>query len=137
MARIPEELGMHYEFAYPGRQLKTARNLRRLPLQEQVDDRVLLAGLRCREPHRHVFPPRLVGRVTAGAELVRSSTYVHPDISNRIVNHFPSDMSPPSCGGRDAMQLTIGPRDSVSQINARGRSPPTPRRSPASRCASR
>ncbi|WP_415919569.1 GcvT family protein [Tateyamaria sp. SN6-1] len=32
MARAPEILGTHYEIAYPGRQSKTARDLRRLPL---------------------------------------------------------------------------------------------------------
>ena len=32
MDRVPEILGTHYEIAYPGRQLKTARDLRRLPL---------------------------------------------------------------------------------------------------------
>ncbi len=32
MARAPEILGTHYEIAYPGRQLTTARDLRRLPL---------------------------------------------------------------------------------------------------------
>lgn len=32
MARAPEILGTHYEIAYPGRQLATARGLRRLPL---------------------------------------------------------------------------------------------------------
>lgn len=32
MARVPEILGTHYEIAYPGRQLSTARDLRRLPL---------------------------------------------------------------------------------------------------------
>ncbi|MYH58757.1 MAG: FAD-dependent oxidoreductase [Boseongicola sp. SB0675_bin_26] len=32
MARAPEILGTHYEIAYPGKQLKTARDLRRLPL---------------------------------------------------------------------------------------------------------
>ncbi len=32
MARVPEILGTHYEIAYPCRQLKTARNLRALPL---------------------------------------------------------------------------------------------------------
>ncbi|MEM0945095.1 MAG: FAD-dependent oxidoreductase, partial [Pseudomonadota bacterium] len=31
MARAPEILGTHYEIAYPGRQLTTARGLRRLP----------------------------------------------------------------------------------------------------------
>ncbi|MBT6542561.1 MAG: FAD-dependent oxidoreductase, partial [Rhodobacteraceae bacterium] len=34
MARAPEILGTHYEIAYPGRQLKTARNLRLLPLDK-------------------------------------------------------------------------------------------------------
>ena len=34
MARAPEILGTHYEIAYPGRQLKTARNLRRGPLAD-------------------------------------------------------------------------------------------------------
>ncbi len=32
MARAPEVLGTHYEIPFPGHQLKTARNLRRLPL---------------------------------------------------------------------------------------------------------
>ncbi len=32
MTRVPEILGTHYDIAYPGKQLKTARNLRALPL---------------------------------------------------------------------------------------------------------
>jgi len=35
MARAPEILGTHYEIAYPGRQLATARDLRRLPLDAE------------------------------------------------------------------------------------------------------
>jgi len=35
MARAPEVLGTHYDIAYPGKQFKTARNLRRLPLDAQ------------------------------------------------------------------------------------------------------
>ena len=35
MARAPEILGTHYDIAYPGRQLATARNLRPLPLAEE------------------------------------------------------------------------------------------------------
>ncbi len=35
MARAPEILGTHYEIAYPGRQLTTARDLRRLPLDSE------------------------------------------------------------------------------------------------------
>jgi len=35
MARAPEILGTHYEIAYPGRQLKTSRNLYKLPLHEE------------------------------------------------------------------------------------------------------
>ncbi len=35
MARAPEVLGTHYEIAYPGRQLTTARDLRRLPLDAE------------------------------------------------------------------------------------------------------
>lgn len=35
MARAPEILGTHYEIAYPGRQLKTARDLRALPLDAE------------------------------------------------------------------------------------------------------
>lgn len=35
MARAPEILGTHYEIAYPGRQLATARNLRALPLDAE------------------------------------------------------------------------------------------------------
>ena len=34
MARAPEILGTHYDIAYPGKQLSTARNLRKLPLHE-------------------------------------------------------------------------------------------------------
>jgi len=34
MARAPEILGTHYEITYPGRQLKTARQLRALPLEQ-------------------------------------------------------------------------------------------------------
>lgn len=37
MARAPEILGTHYEIAYPGRQLKTARGLRQLPLHAQYE----------------------------------------------------------------------------------------------------
>jgi len=33
-ARAPEVLGRHYEIAYPGRQWRTARDLRRLPLHD-------------------------------------------------------------------------------------------------------
>ncbi len=35
VARVPEELGRHYEIAYPGRQMNSARNLRRLPLHDK------------------------------------------------------------------------------------------------------
>jgi glycine cleavage system aminomethyltransferase T/glycine/D-amino acid oxidase-like deaminating enzyme len=35
MARAPEILGTHYEIAYPGRQLATTRDLRRLPLDAE------------------------------------------------------------------------------------------------------
>ncbi|MBR7887647.1 FAD-dependent oxidoreductase [Marinomonas sp. A79] len=35
MARAPEILGTHYDIAYPGKQLKTARNLRSLPLDKE------------------------------------------------------------------------------------------------------
>ncbi|MCG3266677.1 FAD-dependent oxidoreductase [Yoonia sp. I 8.24] len=35
MARAPEILGTHYEIAYPGRQLATARDLRALPLDKE------------------------------------------------------------------------------------------------------
>ncbi|MFQ5565164.1 MAG: FAD-dependent oxidoreductase [Paracoccaceae bacterium] len=34
-ARAPEQLGRHYDIAYPGRQMSSARNLRRLPLQDR------------------------------------------------------------------------------------------------------
>ena len=34
MSRAPEILGTHYEIHYPGTQLKTARNLRKLPLHD-------------------------------------------------------------------------------------------------------
>jgi 4-methylaminobutanoate oxidase (formaldehyde-forming) len=37
-ARIPEELGKHYDIAYPGRQMRSARGLRRLPLQDKWDE---------------------------------------------------------------------------------------------------
>lgn len=35
MARAPEVLGTHYDIAYPGKQFKTARNLRLLPLDAE------------------------------------------------------------------------------------------------------
>lgn len=35
MARAPEILGTHYDIAYPGKQLKTARDLRLLPLDRE------------------------------------------------------------------------------------------------------
>ncbi len=35
MARAPEILGTHYDIAYPGKQLKTVRGVRRLPLDVQ------------------------------------------------------------------------------------------------------
>lgn len=35
MDRAPEILGTHYDIAYPGKQLKTARGLRQLPLQAE------------------------------------------------------------------------------------------------------
>jgi len=35
MARAPEILGTHYDIAYPAKQLKTARNIRLLPLHEE------------------------------------------------------------------------------------------------------
>jgi len=38
MARAPEILGTHYEIAYPGKQLGTARDLRRLPLDAEYRD---------------------------------------------------------------------------------------------------
>ncbi len=38
MARAPEILGTHYEIAYPGRQLSTARNLRVLPLDQKYQE---------------------------------------------------------------------------------------------------
>ena len=37
MARAPEILGTHYVIPFPGRQLKTARNLRKLPLHARYD----------------------------------------------------------------------------------------------------
>ncbi len=38
MARAPEILGTHYDIAYPGKQLLTARNLRTLPLHDTYVD---------------------------------------------------------------------------------------------------
>ncbi|SLN25789.1 4-methylaminobutanoate oxidase (formaldehyde-forming) [Roseovarius albus] len=35
MSRAPEILGTHYDIAYPGKQLSTARNLRALPLEDE------------------------------------------------------------------------------------------------------
>lgn len=37
MARAPEILGTHYDIAFPGKQLKTARNLRLLPLHAEYE----------------------------------------------------------------------------------------------------
>ena len=39
MERAPEILGTHYEIAYPGRQLKTSRNLYKLPLHKEYIDK--------------------------------------------------------------------------------------------------
>ena len=39
MERAPEILGTHYEIAYPGRQLKTSRNLYKLPLHQEYIDK--------------------------------------------------------------------------------------------------
>ena len=39
MERAPEILGTHYEIAYPGRQLKTSRNLYKLPLNQEYIDK--------------------------------------------------------------------------------------------------
>lgn len=39
MARAPEILGTHYDIAYPAKQFKTARNIKRLPLHKEfIDD---------------------------------------------------------------------------------------------------
>ncbi|MER9914118.1 FAD-dependent oxidoreductase [Mesorhizobium sp. M0050] len=38
MARAPEVLGTHFDIAYPGKQLKTARNLRALPLDKEYHE---------------------------------------------------------------------------------------------------
>lgn len=38
MARAPEILGTHYDIAFPGKQLKTARGLRRLPLDKHYQN---------------------------------------------------------------------------------------------------
>jgi 4-methylaminobutanoate oxidase (formaldehyde-forming) len=35
VARVPEELGRHYDIGFPGHQMTSARNLRRLPLQDK------------------------------------------------------------------------------------------------------
>jgi len=37
MTRAPEILGTHYDIAYPGKQLTTARNLRNLPLHDKYE----------------------------------------------------------------------------------------------------
>ena len=37
MARAPEILGTHYDISYPGKQLKTARNLRHLPIHAEYE----------------------------------------------------------------------------------------------------
>ncbi|WP_425039763.1 GcvT family protein [Primorskyibacter sp. S187A] len=38
MARAPEILGTHYDIAYPGKQLRTARHLRQLPLHAEHEN---------------------------------------------------------------------------------------------------
>lgn len=44
MARAPEILGTHYDIAYPAKQLKTARNLRLLPLHEEFENANAFTG---------------------------------------------------------------------------------------------
>ncbi|MEP1574538.1 GcvT family protein [Roseibium album] len=44
MARAPEVLGTHYDIAYPGKQFKTARKLRRLPLDSEYTEAKALFG---------------------------------------------------------------------------------------------
>jgi len=83
MARIPEELGRHYEIAYPGRQFRSARNLRRLPLQDRWEaerahfgqaygwERPLYFG-KAAEPELSFGRPAWFGPV--GAEVERAHT---------------------------------------------------------------
>ena len=44
MARAPEILGTHYDISYPAKQLKTARDLRRLPLDKEFRDACAYMG---------------------------------------------------------------------------------------------
>ena len=65
MARCPEILGAHYDIAYPARQLKTARNLRQLPLQIEFEKAFAFTGqfygwerplyFNAAKPPRHTF----------------------------------------------------------------------------------
>ena len=45
-ARIPEELGLHYAISYPGREPKTARNLRQSPIHHRLVENAAQFGQR-------------------------------------------------------------------------------------------
>jgi 4-methylaminobutanoate oxidase (formaldehyde-forming) len=56
-ARIPEELGLHYAIAYPGREPNTARNLRQSPLHDRLQARGARFGMRAGWERPSYFVP--------------------------------------------------------------------------------
>jgi 4-methylaminobutanoate oxidase (formaldehyde-forming) len=87
VARAPEELGRHYEISYPGRQMRSARNLRRLPLQDKWEaanahfsqtygwERPLYFG-KAGEPELTYGRPAWFGPVGAEVEQAHSSAAI-------------------------------------------------------------
>ena len=92
--RIPEVLGRHYEISYPGRQWATARHLRTVPLQDELEredpvlhqqggwERPAWFGRGAREPELtfgrpdwHDTVAREVAAATGGAALFDLSTF--------------------------------------------------------------
>lgn len=54
--RIPEELGLHYAIAYPGRELTTARNLRLGPVHGRIAEKGARFGVRMGWERTNYFP---------------------------------------------------------------------------------
>jgi 4-methylaminobutanoate oxidase (formaldehyde-forming) len=63
-ARVPEVLGKHYEITYPGRQWSSARNLKKLPLQ----DRWAESGAYCGQIYGYERPQYFGGGGGDGGE---------------------------------------------------------------------
>ena len=66
MARAPEILGTHYDIAYPAKQLKTARNIRLLPLHQEFEKACAFTGQFYGWERPLYFNARNIPRLTFG-----------------------------------------------------------------------